>query len=293
MKGTNRLIVTSASGKYGHTLLALLGSIECNWPGHPPVRIYDIGLWPRHRRLLEARGYEVVDVPPFCPHWRRYYAWKIWSLNHAEADAVLWIDAGVCVLHPLDDAFEGIERDGYFTVHNCQELDREASDRACEGCGVERAFTRGKKSISANLVGFKKRDARIRELLAEALRVASVEDCIKPYSPAHKQDQAILSLLLYKRAGMGPLDPPDYYLNHDSPKAPASPRTWVHRRTMLPEDMRYFKRCVGVGGAPHIPKDPMKDISALRIAFRRAVYRAKVLGSPLLMRLRARLRAGR
>ena len=43
-KTENRMIITAASSTFGPSLLALLGSLNLNWPGHPPVRVYDIGL---------------------------------------------------------------------------------------------------------------------------------------------------------------------------------------------------------------------------------------------------------
>jgi hypothetical protein len=204
---------------------------------------------------------------------------------------VLWIDAGVCVLHRWMTRSRGLSA----TVISPSTTARAGPGgvpTGLRGLRVERAFTRARRRFPRNLVGFKKARRPHPGALAEALRVASVEDCHQALFSAHKQDQAILSALLYKRAGMGPPDPrrllPETRLAQSSSVA----RTWVPadhaaRKTAV------FQACVGVGGAPHIPKDPMKDISALRIAFRRAVLpRRGAGGSPLLMRLRARLRAG-
>ena len=39
-----RVIVTAASPSYEASALALIGSLNCNWPGHPPVVVYDLGM---------------------------------------------------------------------------------------------------------------------------------------------------------------------------------------------------------------------------------------------------------
>jgi hypothetical protein len=33
--GKDQMIVTTASAAFGPSLLALFGSMDCNWPGHP------------------------------------------------------------------------------------------------------------------------------------------------------------------------------------------------------------------------------------------------------------------
>ena len=85
----SRLIITAASGAYGPSLLALLGSLNLNWPNHPPVRVYDIGLNDGTLQVLAENQIEVIKVPPFCPHWRKHFTWKIWCLNNAPARDIL------------------------------------------------------------------------------------------------------------------------------------------------------------------------------------------------------------
>ena len=110
----NKLIVTGASVSFSQSLLALLVSLTLNWPEHPPVLVYDLGLDEQILGTLHENQIQVRKVPPFVPHWRKHFTWKVWCWNDAPARDVFWLDAGVVVLHPLDDVFMAIDKIGYF-----------------------------------------------------------------------------------------------------------------------------------------------------------------------------------
>src|SRR5659263_346946 len=95
---TSRMIVTAASAAFGSSLVALLGSLNLNWPDHPPIRVYDLGLERKTLETLSRHGVEVVPVPPFCPHWRKHFTWKIWCWNDAPARMSL---AGASFQHQI------------------------------------------------------------------------------------------------------------------------------------------------------------------------------------------------
>ena len=78
MNSDDRLIITAASNAYGPSLLALPGSLNLNWHNHPPVLVYDIGLDDATRATLQQHHIPLRVVPPFCPHWRSHFTWKIW-----------------------------------------------------------------------------------------------------------------------------------------------------------------------------------------------------------------------
>ena len=113
----NTCIITSASTKFFPSLINLLGSIAKNYPNHPDVYVYDIGLFFTMRKELESISWvHVLDVPHFVPHWRACYTWKTYILNTPLAEHNLYIDAGCQVLRPLDDVFTKIESQGYLAV---------------------------------------------------------------------------------------------------------------------------------------------------------------------------------
>ena len=171
-------IITAASEKYASSLFALIGSLNCNYPSHPPVVVYDIGLEEKSLAFLKYAGIEVRSVPPFCEHWRRHYTWKIWCINDIQTENVIWIDAGLCVLNNLDDIIQEIDKNGYFLVKSDQLLDWEASKESCEGCGVDYSFRLGKFTFGGGLFGAKKQGI-IKNILLEALNVVLDENTIK------------------------------------------------------------------------------------------------------------------
>ena len=130
-------IITTASEKYTDSLFALIGSLNCNWPNHPRIVVYDIGLEEESLKFLNNAKIEVRKVPVFCEHWRQHYTWKIWCINDIETENVIYVDAGTCILDNLDEIIDEINVRGYFIIPNYQFLDWEASKEACEGCGVD------------------------------------------------------------------------------------------------------------------------------------------------------------
>lgn len=250
-----QFIVTAASAAYGKSLLALLGSLNLNWPDHPPVRIYDIGLDAETIGLLRSEGLDIFPVPAFCPHWRRHFTWKIWCFNDVKADFFLWIDAGYVVLEPLWEAFSFMDKTGFFTVPNYHLLDWEASSQACLGCGLSPDYRIGKRTFAGGLMGFKRTPVNIG-LLQEALTIALHEPNIMATETTHRHDQAILSLLLYKYYKTPVFSDGLVFLGWKSPRQVPGQKVWAHRRRLLPEDQVYLARHISTPGPIFVPRDP-------------------------------------
>jgi hypothetical protein len=254
----DRLVISAASAAFGPTLLAMLGSLNLNWPAHPPVRVYDLGMETEILEILQENGIDVIKVPPFCPHWRKHFTWKIWCLNEAPAQQVLWIDAGMAVLEPLDDIFAAIDALGYFVAPNYHLLDWEASEAACRGCGIDPAFRLGKPTMAGGLMGFKK-SGPAGLVLQEALAVALVEENIQATDHRHRHDQAILSVLMYKHFGKVLLADNSLYLGDKSPEQVPGQKIWVHRRGMLAQDLEFYRKYISQPGPPRKPLNPSKN----------------------------------
>lgn len=107
-------IITSASNKFFPSLLNLLGSIKTNYPNHPDVYVYDLGLSKTFIKELESIPWvHICYVPHFVPHWRICYTWKTYIFNNPIAESNFYLDAGNQILKPLDDIFTKIETNGY------------------------------------------------------------------------------------------------------------------------------------------------------------------------------------
>ena len=273
MSAEDKLIVTAGSAIYGPYLLGLLGSLNLNWPLHPPVLVYDLGLNEETLALLRENQISVKTIEPFCDHWRKHFAWKIWCLNDAPATNILWMDAGLVVLKPLEEVFHAINRLEYFIVPNYQLLDLEASERACEGCGVPIDFRIGKLSIAANFLGMRK-TGKMREILSEALEVSLTEKHIAATKATHRHDQAILSLLLYKHFGQLIFGDGLIYSEWRSPCHTNGQKVWLHRRGLLSEDIAHFAAHIQKKGKPYMPDDPNASKRRKRIpSLARKIYK--------------------
>ncbi|MFH1146360.1 MAG: hypothetical protein V1736_01480 [Pseudomonadota bacterium] len=257
-KMENSLIITAASRGFGPSLLALLGSLNLNWPNHPRVRVYDIGLDKGTLDILAANQIEVRQVPPFCPHWRKHFAWKIWCWNDAPAHRVIWMDAGLVVLRPIEEALYSIDSLGYFVVPTYHLLTENASESACRGCGVDTGFREGKMTLAATLIGFKK-EGQTAKILEQSLSVALTEEHIASVDRMHRHDQAIISLLLYKHLGELVMADGIVYCGWLSPNQTPGQKVWVHRRAILPRDQAHLGSYLSGPGAPYLPGIPRRN----------------------------------
>ena len=255
-----KLIITGASASFGPPLLALLGSINLNWPGHPPILVYDLGLDDETLKVLADNHIPVKKVSPFVPHWRKHFTWKIWCWNDAPARDIFWLDAGVVVLQPVYDVFEAIDKLGYFINPSFYLLTDSATEAACRGCGVEPEFCNQKMTFQGGVVGFRK-DGLIADILKEALKVASVEEYIKSTQPLGRHDQAILSLLMHKHLGNPVMCDTMIYAGWESPRQVDGQKIWVHRRNLLPADQAHFQNHITLPAAPHMPGTPPKTFT--------------------------------
>lgn len=265
-----RLLITAASAEFGPSVLALLGSLTLNWPEHPPVLVYDLGMDDFTKARLVDIGVPVRQVPPFCPHWRQHFTWKIWCTNDAPARDFLWIDAGIVVLQPLDELFQAIENMGYFLVPNYELLDYEASPAACKACGVAYDFRLGKATLAGGLLGFRK-EGETAALLQEALSVALDKAAIAAATVSHRHDQAILSLLMYRYFGKAVMGDGQVYLGGLSPQQVPGQKLWVHRRAILAHDQEHFASHIALSGNPYQPSQP---VSLARAQASYALYKA-------------------
>lgn len=260
------LIVTGASESYSRQLLALIGSLQCNWRAHPPLLVYDLGLSDSTLERLNNAGIQVRKVPAFVPHWRKHYTWKLWCINDAPAERVLWLDSGCCILRPAPEIFEILGSQGYFVVPNYERLEAEASLEACAGCRVDPAFRIGKGSIAANVFGFT-RVTPVEDLVKEALAISLVERHIEATRPEHRHDQAILSLLLHRDIHPLVFCDGHIYGFEDLEARFTTHAIWAVRRGMHYKDIEFYAGALGKSPEPHLPRSSHKLTPWYRLAW--------------------------
>lgn len=111
------MLLSAADRLYGRQLLNLVGSIAVNSPLFDRIVVYDLGLGPLQRLLLqETGGVELRTVAPFVAHWAQCWSWKPWILTQVAGDRVLYLDAGTTALRSLEEPLAQIDEHGYFVV---------------------------------------------------------------------------------------------------------------------------------------------------------------------------------
>lgn len=258
----DRVIVTGASPSYESSLLALIGSLNCNWPEHPPIVVYDLGMSADTRRKLDGAKIDVRQIPEFCPHWRSNFTWKPWCFHDAPGSSYLWIDAGMCVLRPLEEAFTAIEKLGYFAVALYNHPVAPAVPAPLsKSLGLSAEDMEPMISISSGIHGIHKY-GHGEELVTEALKLALTEENMKATAPPHRHDQALLTLLLYKHFGPPALADYHIYAHHDptGPGSESRQKIWVHRKKMLEADKNYFAGFLNAPGPEYRPTDRIPSV---------------------------------
>lgn len=251
--GDTPRIVTAATDHDLRALVALLGSLTLNWPRHPPVVIYDLGLSADNIRRLRGHGLEVRSVERFCGHALEHGTWKLWCLHDVPARDVFWMDPSLVVLRALDEVVHAIERLGYFLTTNHELLDWEAPEETCRGCGVRPEFRIGRPTLAGALMGFRKSGAAMA-VVADAVAVASVEANIAPTHVAHRGEQAIISLLAYKHLGEVVVADGALYLGRLGPAQVPGQKVWLDRHSMRDEDVAHLAAHLSEPGEPYRPR---------------------------------------
>lgn len=278
----NSAIITAASNKYEDSLFSLIGSLNCNWPSHPPIIVYDLGLTHKAVSLLNENLIEVRKIPPFCKHWRQHYTWKLWCLKNSEFDITLWMDAGLCVLEPLDEIISIIVKQKYFLVPHYQFLDYEATPQMCIACGVDQSFRYGKGTITTAFLGFSKK-SDFYKVIKEAFELSLIEKNIKVDNNKQRPEQSLIAILIYKYFPNPVLADGIKYLGWKSPKMISGQKIWQQRRNILNEDIKFYKEKISEKGISHLPKDPSKDINILRRFVNKSKSSIKTLFKNLLV----------
>lgn len=162
-----KALITSCSNKFFPLVINLLTSIKVNYPGHPPIYVYDLGLLSNFRyELSQIEGVTVIPMPHFCPHWRSCYTWKTYIFAHPLADLNFYIDAGCQVLRPLDDEFKYISDKNLLLLDNKQPLKDLIPPDYCIMFDIP-IQTQSALTFQAGIIGFSK-DEKVLNMFKKA-----------------------------------------------------------------------------------------------------------------------------
>lgn len=252
---SDRLIVTAAASADAASLQALLGSLTLNWPRHPPVLVYDLGLDKTTVAVLADNAVRVHPGVLTAPHRESRDNWALFCLNDAPAVDLLWLDARTVVLGPMDEVFEALRTTGRFLVPDARVLDCEVSDELCHACGVSLEDRRALRLLAITVVGFRKAGTA-GAILREACARAFANDQRTDDGVAHAASRKILSLLVARHHWQADLAESGIYNSARSPAEVLGQKIWVHRRKLLKTDALHFGKHLSQPGPAYQPQSP-------------------------------------
>jgi hypothetical protein len=248
------LITSCDSSKYFARLANLIGSAQY-WEPELSVVVYDLGLTPSDRLLVESwSNVLAVHTVPFDTlpaHFRllRQFAWKPWVMRDAlrryHPHAILYQDAGQELRQPLHAVRAAIERDGHLFVAQdgaqtqlrCCGRIRELTHAATlAALGVADSLPADAMMCAGGIQGYRNQDApAVAAVLEPTLRCALDADCIAPAGASlanHRYDQSVFSVHLH-RAGIACQTDARFWTNRGNNRQPGAPNgvTDDHRQS--------------------------------------------------------------
>jgi hypothetical protein len=212
------VIVTAADERFWRCLYQFLRDVERRrfHHGHT-VLAYDLGLAPQTRARLERRfpwcrfpRFRFEDYPPHVRETGNY-AWKpliLAELVAAGAAPILWLDsASLFRTRDLGFLWEIIRREGIYVAHGQTPVGEHCDLLTLQALKVP-ASIRRRPEVAAGVLGLDPGSGKIRSLVAEWAQHAGIAAHIMPRwprLPRHRNDQALLSILLHREAEAGRL----------------------------------------------------------------------------------------
>lgn len=206
------IFTTAADSKYFDNVVVMLDSYFKNLTN--PIIFYDLGLTDSQYELLskkfeklETRKFNFSKYPDFLGKFQDEklgnYAWKpviIYDLMIEKRSNVVWMDAGNVIT-------KGINRlkifltalDVVVPISSNKVLDWTHKD-TIKYMELDNKYLR-KKNFASGLIGFNFNSEVAKLISYEWKEYALVEDCIAPKGSSrknHRQDQSLLTILLYK-----------------------------------------------------------------------------------------------
>lgn len=168
------VITTACDSKHAPYLVNALNSIVDNFPDHPRIVIYNLGLTKLEcNELRQFSAVEVHKVDKFVSHWKINWSWKLYALSQKIARFNLYLDMpNFVVLRNLSPWFISIKKNGYFLVSNEQILKDITPNEYWNLFSVDRVGMENLPTFGAGIIGFDS-ESKAAEAIAIALQGVS------------------------------------------------------------------------------------------------------------------------
>lgn len=233
-------LLTAADEAYAGCLRQLLGNLERRGlaPGYRTV-VYDLGLAPARRGALAARfawaefrDFDFAAAPPHVALARRTYAWKplvLTTVADETGGPVLWLDSATLVRTDLEAVRTALQDAGLYLLRGQTALRQRCDPAVSAALGATPPLL-DEREFVAGVIGVDSRHAVIRDLLQAWRRCALDPGIMRPRTPKHLPEQAVLSVLVLQAIAAGRIALNAADVDISSP----APARWVSTRHKVP-----------------------------------------------------------
>lgn len=206
-------IVTGCDSSHARSACNLIASVQRH-EADARITLYDLGLAaPEHAQIAALIGADNIKkfafeaYPDYFDITRNAgeYAWKPVLFGNevaAQEDGLIfWMDAGNLLLRSLRKIKRLTRKHGVYLTDSSATMDVWTHPDALAYFGLDIAWARGKTNIASGLVGVDVSHPQSVALMQDWAKYAQVRDAIAPPGSSranHRQDQALLGMLVYK-----------------------------------------------------------------------------------------------
>ena len=207
------LFVTGSDSSHFNSLINLLLTLQTH-ERNSEVVIINLGMSKKENDYIKdnfqykIKDFKFKDYPDFVSKRDEFgklgaYAWKpisIFSEFQETMKNIIWLDAGCLITKELRLLKNIIRKNGFYSPQSSDNIGKWTHEKTLEKLNVPIGYTK-KRNISGGIVGFSKNSNKAYKLLEFWYQSCIDEEVIAPLGSSrlnHRQDQAILSVLIHK-----------------------------------------------------------------------------------------------
>lgn len=208
----NIIFITAAEKNYFNQLISLLDSYYKHLNNN--LLVYDIGLEKQQINYLKNSyqnvnliKFEFNEYPKFISQYfdkkLGNYAWKpviVYEVLNQSKSKVVWLDAGNLITKKIIFLKISLTANGIVVPRSSNTIKEWTHPKTIEYIGLNKKYL-NQNNFASGLVGFDYNSEDARNISELWSNFSQIEDCISPTGSSrlnHRQDQAVLTLLLYK-----------------------------------------------------------------------------------------------
>jgi hypothetical protein len=199
----SNIIVTTANSLFYYSVLTLINSIhKHSFNLIDKIIVFNLGLCQEEiNRLKKIKKVSVVNYPDNARDLHskflepKQYVYKVYCLKNASSfgSNILWLDAGIMALEPIDEIFNTIEKEHIFLVGDVH-LNKSYTHKECIRIMNASEEELAAKQLSAGIIGYKV-NGNFQKFVDEAYKFSLIEGCVDGGNEDHRHDQSVFSIL--------------------------------------------------------------------------------------------------